>query len=93
MDLNTYKLPAALTVALSTNRPEILRAVTPASLMLEDVQELLRLLSDLISDRQKTGEKIEELRQVVAMHIQTGRGLADKLEMTWADLDLGEVTP
>lgn len=82
----TYNLPTGIAVALITNRPEMIHTVDPATLTPDEVREVLRLLGDLISDRQEArdrGEelaiKIEELEVTLTDYRRNMRQIAESL--------------
>lgn len=75
--LDSYKLPAPIAFALSTGRVELLRAIT---IQPDTLTELVRLLADLLNDRQEMGSRVEQLRQAVEMTAQTNEGQMRKLE-------------
>lgn len=85
----TYNLPTAIFVAFSTNRAEMVRTVDPATLTIDDIKEMLRLLGDLIRDRQAREDRdaqlvarIEELETLVDGYLRNMRRIADSLLQT-----------
>lgn len=77
--LESYKLPTGIALALRTNRPELM-GYGGNVFTAEEQKEILRLLHDLIADRDNVARLVEELRQAVAMTAQTSRGQLAKLE-------------
>lgn len=78
MDLNTYKLPMNVAAALATNRPEMI-ALGNVNLEPDDQREVLRLLCEMIADRQRQKEKLELLGQIILEAERTMVGNARKL--------------
>lgn len=79
--LDTYKLPMHVAAALATARPELL-ALGPVNLDTEAQKEVLRLLSDLIQERQHFNDKLHLFQQVYAEQERTLIGLARKSQRT-----------
>lgn len=85
--MTTYKLPPAIAAALTTNRPELLKLATNVSHALAEnterselERELLKLVGDLIGDRAKLLEQIDDLGKVAAETIKNVRGNVRVLE-------------
>lgn len=82
-----YTLPAELGAALLTNRPVLLTQLTKRledgeSLPAEQQVDMVRLVADLITDRQVDRDKIQELEGKLS-HLS---GTANNLEQGFRDL-------
>ena len=82
MDLKTYKLPMQIAVALSTGRPELLR-LGSVQLEPETQTEMLRLLCDLLAEREAQKDKLNILEQTLEETVRTITGNVAKLARTF----------
>lgn len=79
----TYKLPSQVATGLNTNRSELVRSLgerLTEPLGLEAEKELLRLVADMILDREEQRVKIQEIEKATKTSLGNIRGAASSLE-------------
>lgn len=79
-----YRLRLSIGMALQTNRSELLKIAVAEldknPMPVEEQKEFLRLMGDLLEDREKHRRRIERLEQVTRKGLENARGGINGLE-------------
>ncbi len=89
---STYRVRASIGLALMTNRPELLRlhGIDKTPLTNEEQWEIMRLVEDLLIDREKYRVKIERLQVRVRQTVMGAKGSIQALEKVVENLNKPE---
>jgi len=79
-DKKPYSLNLGISAALTTGRSQLLKLVDVSQLSHEDIREILRLLADLIEERQTVRYNRGVNERLIKEHLRTIRAQTDKLE-------------
>lgn len=89
----TYRLPGTLAIALSTNRYQFINVARKElgtgalKLEREDIDEVLRLVADLLVDREANQKRIAQMQRVVKAALSNAEGIANQLTELREGLD------